>query len=722
MTTDETRDDRVYGLIPAIYRLRDLELGSPLQELLSVIQDDLESLESDIGRLYDDMFIETCQGPLIDYFAELVAVHLPPLTPSQRDPDSEAAEWISRRHQVVNAIAARAAKGTLAGLERIAADATGWPVRAVEEAVHVAVTQSIRRPDPQRGRLLDVRDDAPLSGAAALPWRTASELPDVRRGDSALTNPVGPHPTTVTITVWRQEVVHLHRAPALCIDDDNRYTFDALGYDRALAVAPTPRRPGTPPAGDLDLPVDITRRRLRRDLADYYGTDRSICIYRGRTPISREEIEVADLSDWAVEPDYGHVGLDPETGRIAFPLSEEPEEGVWVRYHYLDVGSVGAGGGGDDVALPDDPKLLKVFEVAVDSADTDVYGSVTAAIADWMNAARTDGRTHGVIRILDSSVYEEDFDIRVGPGMRLNIEAAAGQFPVLRSVDEQRNRPKRIRVEGYSVTDQTVPAKLSLSGITIAEHALELRGEFAEVTIAHCTIVPEREDANQRHVAIAVAAIPCPIVITSSIVGEIRVNTAEVGHDPVALSITDSIIDAGPDGGRAIGGVEDRPGYTALKLKQCTVIGEINVFHGCAQDSIITGRFFSRLRQTGEIRFCYLPPTSHVPRRVGCQPDGVLGRIHDDLQDGRIDAETAQARMISEPARVRPRFDSTDFSAPGYCRLSLDSAAEITHGSQDDGELGAFHDLWLTRRIDDMRTRLAEFTPVGVDLDIVFAT
>jgi hypothetical protein len=715
-----TTPDQVYNaLVPAIYRLRDQELGGPLQQLLSVIQDELQSLESDIGRLYDDMFIETCRGPLIDYFADLVAVHLPPLTPSLADPNAEAADWISRRHQVVNAIAARAAKGTLTALERVASDATGWPVRAVEQAAHVAVTQSIRRPNTPRGRLLDIHDDAAMIGVGS-PFSTASALPDVRRGDSTLTKPVGPHPTTVTITVWRDDVTHIHRAPAACVDDDNHYTFNAMGYDRPLAVAPTPRRPGTRPAGDLDLPVPITRRQLRRNLADYYGTDRSVCIYRGHTPVPRDAIVVADLSEWETDPDYGHVALDPQTGRIAFPETEEPEEGVWVRYHYLDVGPIGACGS-DIAPTTDASDTVQLIEVAAESTDKNVKHSVTAAVDSWLTAARKKGPRHGRIRILDSSVYEEDFEIRIGAGLQLDIQAAAGQHPVLRSVDEQHNRPKRVRVEGYSVKGHTEAAQLTLCGITIADHALELRGEFATVTIDHCTIVPERDHGDRRHVAVAITAMPCPITITSSIVGEIRVTSPEVGYDPIDLSISDSIVDAGARRGRAIAGAEDRPAYAALTLDRCTVLGDINVFQAAAQDSIVTGTFFSRRRQTGEIRFCYLPLPSHVPRRIGCQPDGVLARVHEQLQADPTDAH-AQGLLVTEPERVRPRFDSTDFGSPGYARLAIDTAAEITHGSEDDGELGAFHDLWLTRRIDDMTTRLAEFTPVGVELDIVFAT
>ena len=715
-----TTPDPVYTLVPAIYRVRDQEIGGPLQKLLRVIEIELESIESDLGQLYNDMFIETCQPPLIDHFASLVAVHLPPLTPSQSDPSGDATDWVSRRHQVVKAIAARAAKGTLAALERVAADATGWPVRAVEQGVLVAVTQSVRHPQPHRGRLVNTDDDAPLIKLGS-PFSTASALPDVRSGDSTLTKPVGPHPTTVTLSLWRQDVTHIHRAPAACVDDDNHYTFDALGYDRQLAVAPTPRRPGTQSAGDLDLPVPITRRQLRRNLADYYGTDRSVCVYRGQKPIPRDDILVADLSGWLNDPDYGHIALDPQTGRIAFPETEEPEEGIWVRYHYLDVGVIGAGG--VSAPPPATDTTVAPLQVAVDATDKTVFGSVMAAINSWLASARKKGPKHAVIEILDSSVYEEDFEIRIDAGMQLDIRAAGGQHPVLRSVDEQHNRPKRVRVEGQPVKGQSDRAKLTLTGVTIAEHALELKGEFAMVTIDHCTIVPERDDdAHRRHVAVAVTAMPCPIAITFCIIGEIRGTSPEVGYDPIPLSISDSIIDAG-HGDHAVCGAEDRPGYAALTLERCTVLGDINVFETtAAQDSIITGRFFSRRRQVGQIRFCYLPRGSHVPQRIGCQPDGVIARVLDDLASNVIDQADADRKLITEPERVRPRFDSTEFGSPGYGRLARDTATEITGGAEDDGELGAFHDLWENRRIDDMTTRLAEFTPIGVDLDIVFET
>ena len=53
------RNDRLYELLPAIYRMRDAEQGYPLKALLRVISEQVNVVEDDIRQLYDNWFIET---------------------------------------------------------------------------------------------------------------------------------------------------------------------------------------------------------------------------------------------------------------------------------------------------------------------------------------------------------------------------------------------------------------------------------------------------------------------------------------------------------------------------------------------------------------------------------------------------------------------------------------------------------------------------------------
>ena len=52
--------ERLYGLLPAVYRLRDAEQGEPLRALIAAFAQEFAALEENVDQLYDDQFIETC--------------------------------------------------------------------------------------------------------------------------------------------------------------------------------------------------------------------------------------------------------------------------------------------------------------------------------------------------------------------------------------------------------------------------------------------------------------------------------------------------------------------------------------------------------------------------------------------------------------------------------------------------------------------------------------
>lgn len=68
--------ERLYNLLPAIYRVRDSAQGEPLRTLLAVIEGELEQIEADVEGLYDNWFIETCDEWAIPYIADLLGVRL----------------------------------------------------------------------------------------------------------------------------------------------------------------------------------------------------------------------------------------------------------------------------------------------------------------------------------------------------------------------------------------------------------------------------------------------------------------------------------------------------------------------------------------------------------------------------------------------------------------------------------------------------------------------
>ena len=115
--------DKLYQLLPAIYRIRDAEQGSALRALCEVLAEDIAVLRENLDQLYDDQFIETCADWVAPYIGDVIGYRtLHAVTERTR----------SARAEVANTIAYRRRKGTATVLEQLARDVTGWNARVVE--------------------------------------------------------------------------------------------------------------------------------------------------------------------------------------------------------------------------------------------------------------------------------------------------------------------------------------------------------------------------------------------------------------------------------------------------------------------------------------------------------------------------------------------------------------------------------------------------------------
>ena len=102
--------DELYNLLPAVYRQRDTELaGKPLESLIGVIAEQVQYLEEDIEKLYNNWFIETCEEWVVPYISDLVGAKLL---------NTLTGTTFSQRAWVANTLSYRRRKGTLSMLER----------------------------------------------------------------------------------------------------------------------------------------------------------------------------------------------------------------------------------------------------------------------------------------------------------------------------------------------------------------------------------------------------------------------------------------------------------------------------------------------------------------------------------------------------------------------------------------------------------------------------
>jgi hypothetical protein len=264
-----------------------------------------------------------------------------------------------------------------------------------------------------------------------------------------------------------------------------------------------------------------------------------------------------------------------------------------------------------------------------------------------------------------------------------------------------------------------------LDGLLITGRSVQVTGEFREVVIRHCTLVPgwsldnHCRPENETEPSIELTDTSARLRVEQSIVGTIRVSENQVTTDPISIKISDSIVDAVNHDLEALAGPGRLVAHAVLELVRSTVLGKVRV-HAIqlAENSILLGRVQVARSQIGCVRFCYVRPRSRTPRRYNCQPDLVVSQLPPAKQGGRDPDPEVRA---DEEMRVRPRFNSSRYATARYCQLSEDCAEEIRRGADDESEMGAFHDLFQPQREANLRARLAEFTPAGMDAGLIFA-
>lgn len=793
---NDSRIDRLYELLPVIYRMRDAEQGEPLKALLQIISEQVNLVEGDIFQLYENWFIETCEDWVVPYLGELIGyepVHEAgePATGTTRQDQLRNKVLIPRR-EVANTIRYRRRKGSLALLELLANDVAGWPARAVEFYKLLAWTQHFNHLHPDRGLSVDIRNGSVLDLLDS-PFDSSAHTVDIRRIQSRYSRGRYNIPS-VGVFVWRLKSYSVTKTPAYCRQGagDHCFTFSMLGNDSPLYLKPEPETDPTHIADEFNLPVPIRRRLFQEQKTRLYGEGKSLQIWlSGKRKkqaflelVPPERIVAADLSHWRYLPPKGFVAVDPVLGRIAFPSTKPPGKcDVLVSYHY-GFGTELGSGEYDRPLLQ--PTLHKLYRVGAE----ETYKTINAAIDRWREEQAGQEQElerqklrNAVIEIMDSGLYEEDFDITLQTGESLQIRAALGKRVVIGLSEKHRGRPESFSIQvargssiildGLIVVGRPVEIsaiessdEIEQTGQQIAEGGYPIAGsKQAEIIIRHTTLVPGWEindDCSPVESAMASLKLLVShlcVKIEHSIIGSIEVDPAvrpliemdgreqdvaadeelldfrcrsiekEVRLDPIRICISDSILDATDPELEAIGTPDCRVGYAILTILRSTVFGQVQV-HAIelAENCIFEGRITVARRQLGCMRFCYVTPESRTPRRYQCQPDLVMKKKAEDLrQEAKINKldepgeAVIQAAQKREAVRVHPVFNSVRYGMPVYCQLAECCAEEIKRGADDESEMGVFHDLFQPQRLANLRVRLDEYLPARMDVGVILS-
>ncbi len=711
--------DDLYKLLPALYRLRDVGEGYPLKAFLRVITEQVQIVQQNIDRLCDDFAIETCQAWVIPYIGDLVGNNL------LHDAGARA------RVDVARTIYYRRRKGTLPMLEELARDVTGWGCHAVEFFEILGWTQNLNHLRMFNFRTPDLRDVDTLDRLDG-PFDQIAHTVDVRppsiiegwhniRNIGFFLYRLGSYPLCGTQARQAQ-------AP-----NQHGYHFSTLGAPGPLfnhwqregdeaGLATEPFVPGQ--LRPLAFHFDLERYRAAlaagtAAVSDYTGPGLSLAVYKDGVRIPTEQVMCKNLSNWD-RPPAGRVAVDVTLGRITFAAGEEPAQGVIVEYHYGF--SDDTGGGPYDrrrkTPTPGDPLPIgpdTILDPTAFGTLIQVPSAGVNTLADALTLWTAAGSPPAVIQVEDDRTYVENVTIPMA-GNRLTLQAANYRRPTL--------------IGAVTITGNNPDARLGIDGLSVEGH-LHLQGDLKEFRLAHSTLVPGRAlDENggpqfpdQPSLIAEASNISLTLLIERCLTGALRLPV-----EMVALDVRDSLLE-----GNLIAGVRaaaiarlggDDEAGPPTSLRRVTVLGPVHVRElELATEVIFTDTVHVERTQNGCVRFSYvaLTPETRTPRRYQCQPELVLARRAKELGlASASDLPPGESAIIL--ARLRPAFTSIHYGQPGYGQLSLNAPAEIKTGAEDGAEMGVFCSLRQPQREANLKIRLEEYLPFGLQPALIYVT
>ncbi len=687
-----SEEELVYGLVPGVYRDRDLQVGQPLRAYVGVIDAAYRRLFDAIGEGYDDWFIETCRPWAIAYIGDLLG-----LPRSLYEPDLVDAH----RALVGNTMRRRRAKGTPGALAGAYEDATGAPTRVVTGLESAAFDQNVAAVRSAAGRLIDVRDAlalACLGGPFDRAARTATtRVPAVRTGPGGLPA-FDVRPRAATLFACRLRSYRLHAVQARAEGGiRGAFTFDPAGLDVPLFAPPpadaadlTPedpaRYPGPLPPGLLALEL-AARRAGASPPSRFFGPDPALRIYVSRRDpaalreVAPDQLAIADLSDWgeprlvpvaAPTAPAATVWLDPGRGRLLFTRAfGAPPKAVVSSYAYGLAQDIGAG----PYLRGPRARASATWEMRVGSVPP--LATLADALEAWRQAAAaTPERLQARIVITDDGTFPLGLG---GPlelrGGSLAIEAVEGVRPCVVGSAAVRGRGT-FRLEGVLLTG-----------------GLECGGDV-DLRLCCSTLLPGKgpvlEEGRRRtrcSVIVQGGQGLGSVEVTRSIVGRLAIGAGQ------AVSLSRAVVDG--NGEEALLGLGKAPA-PPTSFDRCTVLGSARVDAVVdALDSIFLGPLLARRTSSGQVRCCWLAAGSVVPLSIsayGPPGDG----------DG-------------------PRFVSLRYGDAGYAQLDLASPAVVLHGANQRGQLGAMNGAACERSSLEAWV-LDEYLRAGFSANIVYVT
>jgi len=762
----------LYQRLPEIYRQRDIDQTPPgqLEAYLSIVEDVLGALYDNIGELYRDHFIETCDAWVIPYIGDLLGVS--PLSGSA---------W-TLRADVADAIALRRRKGTIHALELLAFDLTEWASFCLELRETVAWHQHLnhQRPDVQstvkqiegiaRGGTAEIRDPAVLS-LIGTPFDPFAYYADFQPTDVGVLRRNLPDVAVFlwrllacqegpSMPVWRS--THATGAALPAAAQAVRFDIEPSGKPTVLFnVSQITPSPDSPMVSTIDqVPGPIPMARLTQETPagapDLYVsvntydaahvpplpiTDTSLALQfhlpQAIFPLDTWSFRSSNLCSWETPLDpplqNREIVIDPRIGRVVFGVETAAEAGalqsaMLTTWTYGTPGPVGAQPVADLISPPS--WLGATFQTI-----TVRYREDPLALQKALgNLNLANGPV--LIEIDDSMTHSLDISAVAGVNLADAIPSLQLQFPLLvRATSE--NRPL-VKLQNHSlafrpvtvvagagqtqpqVDSQVAALKVLFEGLYINGDSLPVgtplvaRAALSALEFVRCTLDPGG--------VVALNGARGPMVPSFGLDARFGFSSdAEFDAFQPTPKITTYRSITGP--------IEMEPAYQ-LQIQDSIVDGGAGPGDD-GSSAIAIGSRSNPLAGWGAV-LCINGVTIFGRTRVrsATGSGGIFSHALEaqDNQTGCLrfcwfaPENNRLPQNFGCVTGVELQFTDTTFGSPGYAQVSLDSDKRLLEKGPGNDEMGTFGFLLNSHKWRNLQIRFREFMPAGITPVVVPVT
>ena len=734
--------EKLWEMIPAIYRHEDGLAENPgvLRSLVEVIAEQAARIRRSHDRLWEDQFIELCNNWAVPYIGDLVGTRM-----------VSALNTRARRVDVAKTIYYRRRKGTLAVLEELISDITGWEGNVVEGFRRLARTRHGLDPEPSEyagrytgtlpGGLADIRSahGAEMSHSA---FDEFYHTPDLRkpRGKDGLYGI-----QKLLFYIYRLRAFQVVGVTPREVKGSGGlgFTFDPSGRDIPLYMPRNrPQYPKTSadrkndwgkwrPSYEWELPAPMRCRLLGH--AEYIIEDKDIIELEEDGVLNQALAdELKQLSDIHYKTEkrlYDALSQLPSSSTFLDPGKYQPilaaailekcgkkalyPKGVCVdeKGKTINAGQMSAG----DLTLmqtiiadkriqidPERGRLLFIGD-SPDKLKVNYHYGFTCEIgAGTYNrpsikaySAEDDKKYKGGGEIKEEMLPENGI-AQIDDSASYGPIDSKGSVQNMVFIAAAQQRPY-LHLDGDWVLDTGTneDARLVLDGLWISagiKVSVILRGDYEVVRFQHMTFDPGGKTSRDP----GGGELPAISLIVEGNIEKLVIDSSIIG--PVQLlnngyvekiEITDTILQSRDKTVAALHLPDSE-----LYLERVTVVGDVYTQCLWAADSLIAGTCSIANTQRGCFRFSAAKNNSSLPRPY-------------------------RSVWIEKSNKL---FSSTRFGDPAFMQLSQTAPLAIERGAENGAEMGAYNTLINPVKLDGLRAKAEEYMPFGLLPVFIFET